>query len=256
MKRMTLAALAVLVAVGAVAAYGASARSSASTTLVVDNSFTIKTTNVQALHVSLPANPPMPVLVNIDGQTVTARPWLNRVGAYHLYLERRSGNWNAVLPLTTEEAKKTGRFAPWADHRTYMEISFAHSYQTVRDAVVEGDALGHIALSGTQVTTPWDGCDWSRLDRVIDLNFYPIAATRRSNLRWRPVGLGVMGLADVFFQLGLAFDEPAARALSKRIAEAREVLTVASDSATKIGFGDLAKHSDDLLSQLPEGDTA
>jgi ribonucleoside-diphosphate reductase alpha chain len=58
-----------------------------------------------------------------------------------------------------------------------------------------------------------------QLDRVIDLNYYPIAATRRSNLRWRPVGLGVMGLADVFFQLGLAFDEPAARALSKRIAE-------------------------------------
>jgi hypothetical protein len=77
-------------------------------------------------------------------------------------------DWNAVLPLTTEEAKKTGRFAPWADHRTYMEVSFAHAYQTVRDAVVEGDALGHIALSGTQVTTPWDGCDWSRLDRVID----------------------------------------------------------------------------------------
>jgi ribonucleoside-diphosphate reductase alpha chain len=58
-----------------------------------------------------------------------------------------------------------------------------------------------------------------QLDRVIDLNYYPIAATRRSNLRWRPVGLGVMGLADVFFQLGLAFDELAARALSRRIAE-------------------------------------
>jgi ribonucleoside-diphosphate reductase alpha chain len=58
-----------------------------------------------------------------------------------------------------------------------------------------------------------------QLDRVIDLNYYPIAATQRSNLRWRPVGLGVMGLADVFFQLGLAFDDPQARALSKRIAE-------------------------------------
>jgi len=58
-----------------------------------------------------------------------------------------------------------------------------------------------------------------QLDRVIDLNFYPIEATRRSNLRWRPVGLGVMGLADVFFQLGWAFDAPEARALSRRIAE-------------------------------------
>jgi ribonucleoside-diphosphate reductase alpha chain len=59
-----------------------------------------------------------------------------------------------------------------------------------------------------------------QLDRVIDLNYYPIATARSSNLRWRPVGLGVMGLQDVFFQLRLPFDGPEARALSARIAEA------------------------------------
>ncbi len=58
-----------------------------------------------------------------------------------------------------------------------------------------------------------------QLDRVIDLNYYPIDSTQRSNARWRPVGLGVMGLQDVFFQMGLPFDAPAARALSARIAE-------------------------------------
>ncbi|MFY2762592.1 ribonucleoside-diphosphate reductase subunit alpha [Arenimonas sp. MALMAid1274] len=58
-----------------------------------------------------------------------------------------------------------------------------------------------------------------QLDRVIDLNFYPIESARRGNLRWRPVGLGVMGLQDVFFRLRLAFDAPEARALSARIAE-------------------------------------
>ena len=58
-----------------------------------------------------------------------------------------------------------------------------------------------------------------QLDRVIDLNFYPIASTKRSNLRWRPVGLGVMGLQDVFFQLGWPFDAAEARELSKKIAE-------------------------------------
>ncbi len=58
-----------------------------------------------------------------------------------------------------------------------------------------------------------------QLDRVIDLNFYPIATARSSNLRWRPVGLGVMGLQDVFFQLRLAFDSDAARELSTRISE-------------------------------------
>jgi len=58
-----------------------------------------------------------------------------------------------------------------------------------------------------------------QLDRVIDLNFYPLATARASNLRWRPVGLGVMGLQDVLFRLRLPFDSDAARALSTRIAE-------------------------------------
>ena len=58
-----------------------------------------------------------------------------------------------------------------------------------------------------------------QLDRVIDLNFYPIETARRANLKWRPVGLGVMGLQDVFFKLRLPFDSDAARALSATIAE-------------------------------------
>jgi len=57
------------------------------------------------------------------------------------------------------------------------------------------------------------------LDHVIDLNYYPIASARASNLRWRPVGLGVMGLQDVFFRLRLAFDSLEARELSLEIAQ-------------------------------------
>ena len=58
-----------------------------------------------------------------------------------------------------------------------------------------------------------------QLDRVIDLNFYPISTARASNMRWRPVGLGVMGLQDVFFQSRLPFDSEEARKLSARISE-------------------------------------
>ena len=58
-----------------------------------------------------------------------------------------------------------------------------------------------------------------QLDRVIDLNFYPIETARRGNLRWRPVGLGCMGLQDVFFKMRLAFDSEGARAVSRKIAE-------------------------------------
>ena len=58
-----------------------------------------------------------------------------------------------------------------------------------------------------------------QLDRVIDLNFYPIATAETANRKWRPVGLGVMGLQDVFFKLRLPFDSAEALELSTRIAE-------------------------------------
>jgi ribonucleoside-diphosphate reductase alpha chain len=72
--------------------------------------------------------------------------------------------------------------------------------------------------------------DWERLDetvrtavtfldRVVDINFYPTAEAERSNAQWRPVGLGVMGLQDVFFKKGLPFDSAEATTLSTRIAE-------------------------------------
>jgi ribonucleoside-diphosphate reductase alpha chain len=58
-----------------------------------------------------------------------------------------------------------------------------------------------------------------QLDMVIDLNFYPIAQAKASNDRWRPIGLGLMGLQDVFYQMHLPFDAPVARDLSRRISE-------------------------------------
>jgi ribonucleoside-diphosphate reductase alpha chain len=58
-----------------------------------------------------------------------------------------------------------------------------------------------------------------QLDRVIDVNFYPIPEAANANARWRPVGLGMMGLQDVCFALRLPFDSDAARDLSTRIAE-------------------------------------
>ena len=57
------------------------------------------------------------------------------------------------------------------------------------------------------------------LDKVIDINFYPTEEAATSNARWRPIGLGLMGLQDVFFKLGLAFDSPQAREISRLISE-------------------------------------
>jgi ribonucleoside-diphosphate reductase alpha chain len=57
------------------------------------------------------------------------------------------------------------------------------------------------------------------LNRVIDINFYPTPETRRSNMRHRPIGLGVQGLADVFAMMRLPWDSDAAADLNQRIFE-------------------------------------
>jgi hypothetical protein len=108
-----------------------------------------------------------------SGYTLAAfREWLKKEYASLDALNREWGtdftSWEMVVPYTTEEAVGTGRFAPWADHRTFMEVTFAGAYQAVRDAVVAGDPDGHIAVSGTQGTNAYNGCDWYQLDQVID----------------------------------------------------------------------------------------
>lgn len=58
------------------------------------------------------------------------------------------------------------------------------------------------------------------LNKVIDINYYPIPQAERSNRRHRPIGLGVQGLADTFILLGLPFDSEEARRLNRDIFEA------------------------------------
>ncbi|TLQ43858.1 ribonucleoside-diphosphate reductase subunit alpha [Streptomyces marianii] len=93
--------------------------------------------------------------------------------------------------------------------------------------------LGSVNLGAFVVRDAADGedvIDWERLDdtvrtavtfldRVVDINFYPTEQAGRSNAKWRPVGLGAMGLQDVFFSLRMPFDSAEAKALSTRIAE-------------------------------------
>jgi ribonucleoside-diphosphate reductase alpha subunit len=57
------------------------------------------------------------------------------------------------------------------------------------------------------------------LNRVIDRNFYPVETARRSNMKHRPIGLGVQGLADVFILCGLPFDSEKSRLMNAHIFE-------------------------------------
>ncbi|KAJ7256804.1 ribonucleotide reductase alpha subunit [Mycena haematopus] len=57
------------------------------------------------------------------------------------------------------------------------------------------------------------------LNRIIDVNYYPIPETRRSNMRHRPIGVGVQGLADAFLALRMSFESPEAKELNQQIFE-------------------------------------
>jgi len=69
------------------------------------------------------------------------------------------------------------------------------------------------------------------LNKVIDENYYPTRPAQLSNLRHRPIGLGVQGLADVFQTLGLAFDSPEARELNRNIFECMYYSALSSSCA-------------------------
>lgn len=73
-----------------------------------------------------------------------------------------------------------------------------------------------------------------QLDRVIDLNYYAIPSTSESNKRWRNIGLGLMGLQDVFFQLRLPFDSDEAKAISSKIQE--EIYFAALDASSDLAL--------------------
>ncbi|QFY11119.1 ribonucleoside-diphosphate reductase subunit alpha [Nonomuraea phyllanthi] len=104
--------------------------------------------------------------------------------------------------------------------------------------------LGSVNLAAHVSGSSTDrGLDWDRLrgtvrtavrflDRTIDLGFYPTPEAESANKRWRPIGLGVMGLADVFFRLRLPFDSKEALELSTRIAE--EIALAAYDTSADL----------------------
>ncbi|KAL1612497.1 ribonucleotide-diphosphate reductase subunit rnr1 [Paraconiothyrium brasiliense] len=75
------------------------------------------------------------------------------------------------------------------------------------------------------------------LNKIIDVNHYPVPEARKSNFRHRPVGLGVQGLADTFLALRMPFDSPEARKLNIQIFETiyHAALTSSCDLAKELG---------------------
>lgn len=89
-----------------------------------------------------------------------------------------------------------------------------------------------------------------QLDRVIDVNYYPIEDAARSNKKWRPIGLGIMGLQDVFFALSMSFDSADAKALTRKIQE--EIYLQALETSASIAE-EMGAHENFPLTRAAKG---
>lgn len=100
------------------------------------------------------------------------RAWLQReyssLDALNVSWNTSFKTWDAVSPMTTEEAQKHGNFAPWSDHRVYMEQAFLKTFRKAKEFLHEIDPEGLASISGTQVPTPHNGCNWFEIDQVMD----------------------------------------------------------------------------------------
>ncbi len=82
-------------------------------------------------------------------------------------------NWDEVTPDDTYEAQKRGNYASWADHRTFMEKSYADTFEFVLGELRKLDPEGILLNSGTQESAPHNGSDYSRLNQFTKhLNSY------------------------------------------------------------------------------------
>ena len=118
----------------------------------------------------------------------------------------QTGKPGAVVHLSnlcTEIIEVTSK-----DEIAVCNLGSINLQRMVRDGKVDYARIGEVVRTAIKY-----------LDRVIDINFYPTDSAAKSNARWRPVGFGVMGLADVFFQLHLPFDSQEAIEISARIQE-------------------------------------
>ncbi len=79
---------------------------------------------------------------------------------------------------------------------------------------IDGEGIYDFDLLGQVV-----GIIVENLDKIIDINHYPVEETRRSNSRHRPVGIGVQGLADLYIKMGLPFESDEADQLNREVFE-------------------------------------
>jgi len=139
----------------------------------------------------------------LDSQIETGTPYM----LFKDHCNRKSNQQNLgtikCSNLCTEIVEYT---AP--DEAAVCNLASISLSMMVEDGAFNFDKLKEV----TEVAT-------KNLNKIIDRNFYPIEEAKRSNMRHRPIGIGVQGLADAFQLLRIPFDSPEAKQLNKDIFE-------------------------------------
>lgn len=172
------------------------------------------------------------------GRAVRTIPARDLYGRMMRTLAQTGNGWMTFK----DTANRTGNQTAESDNVIHLSNLCTEILEVTSDAETAVCNLGSINLHAHLLPDAGE-LDWARLrstvrtavtflDRVIDINYYPTEQAARSNPRWRPIGLGVMGLQDVFFALRLPFDAPAAAELSTRIAE--EIYLTALEASAQL----------------------
>lgn len=122
---------------------------------------------------------------------------------------RHKGIFNGIL---------TGQCTEIMEYSSPDEIAVCNLSSICLPTYIEKDDQGRVAFNFaklheiSKVVT-------KNLNKVIDRNYYPLEKARRSNLRHRPIGIGIQGMADAFVILRLAFESPEAKELNRNVFE-------------------------------------
>ena len=142
------------------------------------------------------------------GYCKLAKNLLNKVGISFEEINVDHDNTRQdVYDRFSAEANKKINTVPIITHNN----DYVGDYMTLAKLLQPTFDYGHLHKITKMVT--------ENLDKVIDINYYPTEKTRRSNLRHRPIGIGVQGLADTFALMNIPFHSEAARDLNKKIFE-------------------------------------
>ena len=84
-------------------------------------------------------------------------------------------DWAQAEPLTREEARLAGVWTSWADHRSFMEITYTNAYKNMRSYIKEVDENGEVRMSGCQASTAYTGNDYDLLHQYVRyFEAYPV----------------------------------------------------------------------------------